>query len=114
MNPDRRKKQFKGVGLFVPKTMRKDHFLWHNHIMHTNNMTPGTNGFRCYFAEKPVDYRSFMRCKCGWSELPHYSRRFAGPQKSWSLKEMVKRKAFSAGETHCWVTGQPYVRGESK
>jgi hypothetical protein len=71
----------------LPRTVRDDVFLWHNHIRHTDGMTQGMNGFRYRFAHKPVNYRMFMRCKCGWSGLPHYSVRGFGAQKCYPTEK---------------------------
>ena len=67
---------------FVPKTVRDDVFIWHNHVMHTTDTGHGDRGFRCHFEFRPVNYRKFMHCECGWSGLPHYSIRVFGKQKS--------------------------------
>jgi hypothetical protein len=67
---------------YLPQTTRDDVFLWHNHVMHTAGTGHGARGFRCHWEHKPVDYRQFMRCECGWSGLPHYSIRAFGKQRS--------------------------------
>jgi hypothetical protein len=59
----------------LPRTVRSDVFIWHNHIMHTTHTSHGERGFRYHYKYKPVNSRKFMRCKCGWSGLPHYSVR---------------------------------------
>lgn len=58
--------------------------------MHTADMGTGLNGFRYRYAYKPVNYRTFMRCECGWSGLPHYSIRARGKQKCHSPIEIAK------------------------
>jgi hypothetical protein len=81
----------------LPKTVRPDVFLWHNHIMHTIDTGHGVRGFRRRWGHKPVDYRVFMRCECGWSGLPHYSIRGHGKQKCHTAVEIAKvvDKAFA-------------------
>ena len=72
----------------LPRTIRDDVFLWHNHVRHSADMGGGVNGFRYRFAHKPINYRVFMRCDCGWSGLPHYSIRRAGVQKCRTAAEI--------------------------
>lgn len=52
--------------------------LVHNHVQHTKDMWHGANGFRCWTQLVSPD---IMKCKCGWSGLPHYSVRAFGKQK---------------------------------
>ena len=73
-----------------PRTVRSDVFIWHNHIMHTTHTSHGERGFRYRYEYKPVNSRKFMRCKCGWSGLPHYSVRGFGKQECFSQLEIAK------------------------
>jgi hypothetical protein len=55
----------------IPKTMRKGYaYLCHNHIQHDINTPPNTNGFRAWWTNELPE--GFVRCKCGWSGVPHY------------------------------------------
>lgn len=47
----------------------------HNHVQHTADMPNGANGFR--FWTQKMNSR-LVRCKCGWSGLPHYRIRGLG------------------------------------
>jgi hypothetical protein len=76
--------------LGMPRTVRSDVFLWHNHVIHTTSTGHGERGFRCRWAYKPVDYRQFVRCECGWSGLPHYRVRCLGSGKSYTQLEVAK------------------------
>jgi hypothetical protein len=75
---------------WVPKTIRADVFIWHNHVMHTTGTGHGERGFRYRYEYKPVDYRKFVRCECGWSGLPHYSIRGFGKQKCYTQIEIAE------------------------
>jgi hypothetical protein len=86
-----KKKAYRGAHPPMPRTIPSGFFIWHNHIMHTNGMGHGMNGFRYRFEAKPVNYRQFMPCKCGWSGLPHYSIRSFGPQKCFTTYQMLRR-----------------------
>ena len=58
-------------GFMVPQKIPTGYVLCHNHIMHTNDMHCGVNGFRAWFSlgKPPAGY---VKCPCGWSGLPHY------------------------------------------
>jgi hypothetical protein len=58
----------------VPRKLKYGYVLCHNHIMHTDDMPCGVNGFRAWFNPErlPAD---FIECPCGWSGLPHYTYR---------------------------------------
>ena len=58
----------------IPKSVKSGWVLCHNHIMHTENMGCGTNGFRAWF-EREMPPAGFIKCPCGWSGLPHYALR---------------------------------------
>lgn len=58
-----------------PRTVSAGRVLAHNHVRHTIDMTSGRNGFRAWTWPKEGKPRSFVRCACGWSGLPHYARR---------------------------------------
>src|SRR6516164_5957693 len=58
-----------------PRKVPKGKFIWHNHVQHYIGMAHGLNGFRYRTGTLPVDYRKFMRCRCGVIDLPHYSIR---------------------------------------
>jgi len=55
----------------VPKSIGKGRVLLHNHMRHSLDTPCGENGFRAWTDDRPP--RSFKRCECGWSGLPHYS-----------------------------------------
>ena len=55
----------------MPKSIGKGRVLMHNHIRHSVDTPCGENGFRTWTDDRPP--RSFKRCECGWSGLPHYS-----------------------------------------
>ena len=58
-------------GFMVPQKIPTGYVLCHNHIMHTNDMHCGVNGFRAWFSRgKPP--AGYVKCPCGWSGLPHY------------------------------------------
>jgi hypothetical protein len=44
-------------------------------------MPQGANGFRYWHADRPVNYRTFERCHCGVTDLPHYKMRGLGSGK---------------------------------
>jgi hypothetical protein len=82
----------------LPRTIRDDVFVWHNHIMHTTHTGHGERGFRYRYAHKPVDYRKFMHCECGWSGLPHYCIR--GPkQKCFTQVEIADALTYALEQT---------------
>jgi hypothetical protein len=60
---------------YIPKSVPPDRVLAHNHIRHTVDMPIGMNGFRAWTWPKGKQPRRFLRCKCGWSGLPHYAFR---------------------------------------
>lgn len=74
----------------LPRTVRRDVFIWHNQIMHTTHTGHGERGFRYRYGYKPVNHKKFMRCKCGWSGLPHYSVRGFDKQECFSQLEIAK------------------------
>lgn len=56
----------------VPRKLKFGYVLCHNHIMHTDDMPCGVNGFRAWFNPgKPP--AGFIECPCGWSGLLHYA-----------------------------------------
>src|SRR5262245_60116366 len=63
----------------VPRSVPTDRFLVHNHIAHTYDMPHGLNGFRCW-TQTTTKY--LVRCRCGWSGLPHYRVRGPGSDRS--------------------------------
>jgi hypothetical protein len=65
-------KNMRYCGSGVPTKVPKGRVLAHNHILHTVDMPNGENGFRCWTWPKDKVPRTFKRCKCGWSGLPHY------------------------------------------
>jgi hypothetical protein len=58
-------------GFMVPQKIPTGYVLCHDHIIHTNDMHCGVNGFRAWFSlgKPPAGY---VKCPCGWSGLPHY------------------------------------------
>jgi hypothetical protein len=50
----------------------KGRYLFHNDVRHSRTMECGDNGFRSWTNTKKLP--GFHLCKCGWSDLPRYSR----------------------------------------
>jgi hypothetical protein len=73
----------------IPRSVPKGTFLWHNHVQHSVGMGHGFNGFRYIRGELPVDYREFMRCRCGVVDLPHYCIR-GREQKCVSTEQLLR------------------------
>lgn len=65
----------RNAGIMRLPRIPEGHVLAHNHIMHTVFMPRGLNGFRWWTWPKEKKPRNFIRCKCGWSGLPHYAIR---------------------------------------
>jgi hypothetical protein len=57
----------------MPRTIPKGRVLAHNHVMHTEWMPNGLNGFR--WSTPEGNHKGFVRCPCAWSGLPHYALR---------------------------------------
>jgi hypothetical protein len=57
----------------VPRSIPVGKVLMHNHVRHTADMPTGVNGFRAWISDAPP--KNFVRCRCGWSGLPHYRMR---------------------------------------
>jgi hypothetical protein len=79
-----------------PRKVPKGKFIWHNHVQHYIGMAHGLNGFRYRTGTLPVDYRKFMRCRCGVIDLPHYSIRGRGPQKCVSPEQVLRNSGYTA------------------
>ena len=62
-------------GTGIPHDVPAGRVLAHNHIRHTVDMLAGINGFHYWTWPKDKKPRSFIRCNCGWSGLPHYALR---------------------------------------
>jgi hypothetical protein len=59
----------------VPRSVGAGRVLCHNRVQHGDDTGCGVNGFRgwtCETAEKP---KTFVKCLCGWSGLPHFAWR---------------------------------------
>ena len=64
----------------IPKSIPAGHVLVHSHLAHAVGQPSGVEGFRAW-TQKPS--RRLVRCKCGWSGLPHYRvRRMTYPKKA--------------------------------
>jgi hypothetical protein len=80
----------------IPRKVPKGKFIWHNHVQHCVGMGHGINGFRYRQGTLPVNYHEFMRCQCGVIDLPHYSIRWAGPQKCVSGEQIWRNMGMTA------------------
>jgi hypothetical protein len=87
----------------IPRSISSGRVLMHNHVRHTIDMPSGLNGFRAW-TDNALPSDEFKPCHCGWSGLPHYSRRPDTPcleklspsdeklkeeMKTWSSRESV-------------------------
>ena len=68
---------------------KRGRVLVHNHVMHTVDMYNGENGFRYWTQKASPD---LVRCKCGWSGLPHYRVRGLGNGKASTLGAGQRRR----------------------
>jgi hypothetical protein len=62
-------------GRGVPRTIPEGRVLAHNHVAHGDNWPCGPNGFRWWTWPKENKPRWFVRCSCGWMDLPHFAYR---------------------------------------
>lgn len=92
--------------LHVPRKVPGGRFIWHNHVQHRVGMSHGFNGFRYRNGLLPADYRVFMRCHCGVTDLPHHSIRAAGPQKCVSQEQVLRNCGFSAKEVKAMLAAE--------
>jgi hypothetical protein len=77
-------------GLRWPHKLPKGRVLVHNHVMHTEFMHHGANGFRCWTQNFE---RSLVRCKCGWRGVEHYRVRGMGSDKCYTSAECYPQLA---------------------
>jgi hypothetical protein len=83
---------------WTPRKIPEGKFLWHNHIQHASGMPHGMNGFRYWWALKPINYRTFERCNCGVTDLPHYKRRGMGSGKCVSWQQIMRNSGIGEEE----------------
>jgi len=98
-------------GFMVPQKVPAGYVLCHNHIMHTNDMHCGVNGFRAWFSlRKPP--AGFVKCPCGWSGLPHYrlarvavscSRSQADDTGQFLADQVSGPDPLAIGVNNCWI-----------
>jgi hypothetical protein len=92
------KKRNPGARKGVPRKIPAGFYIVHNHVQHTIDTAYGLNGFRYWLEPKPINYRKFMACKCGWSGLPHFAARWAGPQKCVTLYKFLRNGGMSVAD----------------
>jgi hypothetical protein len=56
----------------VPKSIPKGRVLIHNHVARDVSTPSGEGGFLAW--TEPHAPSGFIKCRCGWSGLPHYAR----------------------------------------
>jgi hypothetical protein len=60
-------------GLGVPRNIPEGRVLAHDTVQHDREWASGRNGFRWWTWPKENKPRHFLRCQCGWVDLPHYA-----------------------------------------
>jgi hypothetical protein len=53
----------------LPTGIPSGYVLVHNRVAHSKNQRSSIRGFRAWFQKSRAN---LVRCKCGWSGLPHY------------------------------------------
>ncbi len=63
------------AGRSLPRALEPGRIIVHNYVRRCRGMCHGVNGFRWWKADAPAP-RGWVRCKCGWIDLPHYREKF--------------------------------------
>jgi hypothetical protein len=90
-------------GTGVPRNISEGRVLAHNHVQHGVETSAGVNGFRWWTWSKSAVPKHFVRCKCGYSGLPHVAmKEHANSYKceKVSTKISVRNGMFRIWEVH--------------
>jgi hypothetical protein len=58
-----------------PRQIPPGRVLAHNSVQHGADWPSGPHGFRWWTWPKEKKPRHFLRCECGWLNLPHFAGR---------------------------------------